>query len=57
MDSFMIDSSNINCKEGEQVEVFGEENSILKLSDRINTIPCEIYSNLNRRIKRFYIDS
>ena len=57
MDSFMIDSSNINCKEGEQVEVFGEENSILKLSERINTIPYEIYSNLNRRIKRVYVDS
>lgn len=57
MDSFMIDSSNINCKEGDQVEVFGEENSILKLSERINTIPYEIYSNLNRRIKRVYVDS
>ena len=57
MDSFMIDSSNINCKEGEEVEIFGEENSILKLSEKIHTIPYEIYSTLNRRIKRVYIDS
>ena len=57
MDSFMIDSSYINCKEGEEVEIFGEENSILKLSEKIHTIPYEFYSTLNRRIKRVYIDS
>lgn len=57
MDSFMIDSSGLDCKEGEEVEIFGKENSILCLSKKIDTIPYEIYSTLNRRIKRIYIDS
>ena len=37
------------------VEIFGEGNSILKLSEDLGTIPYEIYSTLNRRIKRVYI--
>jgi len=57
MDSFMIDSSNLKCQEGDEVEIFGPKNSILKLSEKIGTIPYEIYSTLNRRIKRIYIDS
>ena len=55
MDSFIIDTSNANCKEGDEVEIFGGNNSILKLAEKINTIPYEIYSTLNRRIKRVYI--
>ena len=57
MDSFIIDTSRINCKEGDIIEIFGQKNSILKLSEQIDTIPYEVYSTLNRRIKRVYIDS
>ena len=55
MDSFIIDTSKVSCKEGDEVEIFGEGNSILKLSEDLGTIPYEIYSTLNRRIKRVYI--
>ena len=55
MDSFIIDTTQVNCKEGDEVEIFGEGNSILKLSENLGTIPYEIYSTLNRRIKRVYI--
>jgi len=55
MDSFIIDTSKVSCKEGDEVEIFGERNSILKLSEDLGTIPYEIYSTLNRRIKRVYI--
>ena len=57
MDSFIVDSTNINCKEGDKVEIFSEKNSILKLSKDVGTIPYEIYSTLNKRIKRVYIDN
>ena len=58
MDSFMVDTSNvINCQEGCEVEIFGPENTILELSKKIGSIPYEIYSTLNRRIKRVYIDN
>jgi len=53
----MIDTNEINCKIGDEVEIFGKENSILNLSGKIGTIPYEIYSTLNRRIKRVYIDT
>ncbi|MBT7620443.1 MAG: hypothetical protein HN594_05150, partial [Flavobacteriales bacterium] len=55
MDSFIIDTTKVNCNEGDEVEIFGEGNSILKLSEDLGTIPYEIYSTLNRRIKRVYI--
>ena len=55
MDSFIIDTTQVKCKEGDEVDIFGEENSILKLSEDLGTIPYEIYSTLNRRIKRVYI--
>ena len=57
MDSFMIDTSYVNCKEGDEVEIFGPKNTILSLSKKIGTIPYEIYSTLNRRFKRVYIDN
>ena len=57
MDSFMIDTTKVSCKEGDEVEIFGEGNSILKLSEDLGTIPYEIYSTLNRRIRRVYIDN
>jgi alanine racemase len=55
MDSFILDTTKVNCREGDEVEIFGEGNSILKLSEDLGTIPYEIYSTLNRRIKRIYI--
>ncbi len=55
MDSFIIDTTKVNCNEGDEVEIFGEGNSILNLSENLGTIPYEIYSTLNRRIKRIYI--
>ena len=56
MDSFMVDTSKVDCKEGDEVVIFGPKNTILSLSKKIGTIPYEIYSTLNRRIKRIYID-
>ena len=57
MDSFIVDTSEVNCKEGDEVVIFGPKNTILSLSKKIGTIPYEIYSTLNRRIKRVYIDN
>jgi len=56
MDSFAIDITNTDAKEGDLVEIFGENISVTKIAKRINTIPYEIYSTLNRRIKRIYSD-
>ena len=36
--------------------IFGKNISVNEIAEDINTIPYEIYSTLNRRLKRIYID-
>ena len=42
--------------EGDRVEVFGINNSVVSTANSISTIPYEILSCLNRRIKRIYLN-
>jgi len=56
MDSLAVNISDLNVKEGDKVEVFGENLSVVQMANKINTIPYEIYSTLNRRIKRVYLN-
>ncbi len=57
MDSFAVDITKCNAKEGDLVELFGNQLAVAEIAKKINTIPYEIYSTLNRRIKRVYSDS
>ena len=54
MDSCVIDLSETNALEGDRVEVFGTNNSIYSICRKINSIPYEFLSKINRRIKRIY---
>ena len=54
MDSCIINLKGTTAKTGEEVVIFGEENTILSIANKLRTIPYEILSNLNRRIKRAY---
>jgi alanine racemase len=54
MGTFCVDVSNIIAKEGDQVEIFGDNISVITIAAHLKTIPYEIYSTLNRRIKRVY---
>ena len=57
MDMTMVDITDIEAKEGDTVEIFGKELSIIELANRMNTIPYEILTNVNARVKRvFYLD-
>lgn len=56
MGTLTIDITNVNACEGDIVEVFGVNNSIVSIAKSISTIPYEILSCLNRRIKRVYIN-
>ena len=56
MDSLAIDISNLDINEGDKVEIFGKNLSVLEIANKINTIPYEIYSILNKRIKRVYLN-
>ena len=54
MDSCIIDLSNTTAKTGDEVIIFGTENTVLSIAKKLDTIPYEIFATLNRRIKRVY---
>lgn len=57
MDVAMIDVTDIDCKEGDSVEIFGDNLPVATLSDKLQTIPYEILTSVSERVKRvFYKD-
>jgi alanine racemase len=54
MDVAMIDVTGIDCKEGDSVEIFGDNLPVTVLSDAIDTIPYEILTGISNRVKRTY---
>ena len=54
MDMCMVDVSNLNANEGDEVIVFNDTNSILELSKQLNTIPYELLTSVSQRVKRVY---
>ncbi|MEI6489100.1 MAG: bifunctional UDP-N-acetylmuramoyl-tripeptide:D-alanyl-D-alanine ligase/alanine racemase [Bacteroidota bacterium] len=54
MDMCMIDITEINASENDEVIVFGDNYSILEVSKNAETIPYEILTNVSRRVKRIY---
>jgi len=54
MDMCMADVTNLKVSEGDEVEVFGEENTIEEMAQKLKTIPYEILTSISRRVKRVY---
>lgn len=54
MDMTMIDISAAKAHEGDEVEVFGEHQTILKVAEDLNTIPYEVLTDVSARVKRVY---
>lgn len=54
MDATMIDVTDIECREGDSVEIFGENASLQTLADTLDTIPYEILTSVSPRVKRIY---
>lgn len=54
MDVAMIDVTGIPCKEGDNVEVFGDHLPVTVLSDALDTIPYEVLTGISNRVKRVY---
>ncbi|MDP5140893.1 MAG: hypothetical protein NWP83_10560, partial [Spirosomaceae bacterium] len=54
MDMTMIDVSNAQCEEGDEVIIFGEKPTISDLAAKINTIPYEVLTNVGERVKRIF---
>ena len=54
MDVAMIDVTDIDCKEGDSVEIFGDNLPVPVLSDVMGTIPYEVLTSISGRVKRVY---
>ncbi len=54
MDMCMIDVTDINANENDEVIVFGDAYPITEVAKDVGTIPYEILTNVSRRVKRVY---
>ncbi|MBI5540175.1 MAG: bifunctional UDP-N-acetylmuramoyl-tripeptide:D-alanyl-D-alanine ligase/alanine racemase [Bacteroidia bacterium] len=54
MDMCMIDVTDANAHEGDEVIIFDSAADVMKMSEIIGTIPYEILTGISRRVKRIY---
>ena len=54
MDVAMIDVTDIDCREGDTVEIFGDHLPVTVLSDILDTIPYEVLTAVSGRVKKVY---
>ena len=54
MDVTLIDVTDVACKEGDRVEIFGEQLPVEELAGWLGTIPYEILTSVSSRVKRVY---
>ena len=54
MDMLMVDITEINCKEGDSVIIFGESPTVSFIATKLQTIPYEILTSISQRVKRVF---
>jgi alanine racemase len=54
MDMLMVDVSQIDCAEGDDVIIFGESPTVSFIAEKLNTIPYEILTSISQRVKRVF---
>ena len=54
MDMLMADVSEIECKEGDAVVIFGESPTVTYMAEQLKTIPYEILTSISQRVKRVF---
>jgi Alr-MurF fusion protein len=55
MDMTMIDVTDTDAQEGDEVIIFGENPSVTTLATDLETIPYEVLTGISERVKRVYI--
>ena len=55
MDMTMVDVTDVDVKEGDEVIVFGDNPKIHQLAKWASTIPYEILTNVSSRVKRVFV--
>ena len=54
MDQFMADVTDVDCKVGDKVEIFGEHITATEIAEKLDTIPYEVLTSVSTRVKRVY---
>lgn len=54
MDVCMIDVTDVDCREGDAVEIFGDQMPVDELAEIGGTIPYEVLTGVSQRVKRIY---
>lgn len=57
MDMTMVDVSNVECREGDEVEIIGQHQTMQDLAKQLNSIPYEVMTGINKRVVRVYVQS
>ena len=56
MDMIMVDITNIDCKEGDEVIIFGKQSTAEDLASSANTISYELLTAISQRIERSFTE-
>ncbi len=56
MDMIMVDVTNINCKEGDEVVIFDADSNAAQVAEYSGTISYELLTAISPRVKRVIID-
>jgi alanine racemase len=54
MDMLMVDVTEIDCLEGDDVIIFGESPTVSYMAKKLNTIPYEVLTSISQRVKRVF---
>lgn len=54
MDMLMVNVTEIDCKEGDSVIIFGESPTVIEMAAALKTIPYEIMTSISQRVKRVF---
>ena len=54
MDMLMADVSEIDCNEGDEVVLFGENPTVSFMAEKLGTISYEILTSISQRVKRVF---
>ena len=57
MDMIMVDITGIECKEGDEVVVFGKKPNAEEFASRARTISYELLTGISQRVKRSFLDT
>ena len=55
MDMIMVNVTNIDCNESDEVIIFGPESTAEQLAEKANTISYELITAISQRVKRVYL--